>query len=1828
MRIQAEANLSALIESTEDLIWSVDSRYRLITFNRAFQEHFQRNFGGPVAPGVGLSELMPPAHAVLWPPLYERALRGEQFRIEYTLTDRRILDLTFSPILVDGAITGVSVFGKDISERKAAERKYQEIFEGALEGFFQTTPEGRFLTVNRALATILGYDSPQDLIASVTDVAQDVWVNADERARLLRQLEEQGYIQDYECRFKRKDGSVIWVLQNARCVRNEEKNARFFEGSIQDISERKRAEEALKKTEANLSTLIESTEDLIWSVDLDYRLVSFNHALRQDIDDNFGIRAAAGMSPSELLPPERAEFWPRYYERALTEGPFRTEYLLADGRTLELSFNPIIVEGKTTGVSVFGKDISERKQAMQTLAESEERFRATFEQAAVGIVHVSFEGKILSCNHRFAQIVGYAPEEVANLTVKQLTAPEDVAESVALIRRIENGGDAETLEKRYLRKDGSIFWARTTVSMQRSSRGEPLHLSAFIEDINLRKQAEQALNESSDFLKEAQRIGDLGCYVLDVAAGIWSSTSLLDEIFGIDPSYQRSVTGWETLVHPADRERMATYFAKEVIGRRKPFDAEYRIVRQRDGAVRWVRGLGKLEFDAQGKPLKMRGIISDITAHRQWEAQLQESEERFRAVTETSPLAIVLSSGPDERVEYVNPAFTRLFGYTREDIPTAADWWPLAYPDPEYRRQVMEDWKRSVELAIRTGRAIDRVENVVASKDGSKKIIEWGLVSAGGRNMVFGNDITERKRAENELRESEERFRSTFEQAPVGIVQASLDGRYISSNARFAEIIGYPLNEVHGLSFQQITAPEDMDASNKMYRKLLSGVAPASSIEKRYLRKDGSLIWVRVTVSPQHDDARNIQYYIAIVEDISARKAAEERLAAAAEELRASEERYRTAFQTSIDAISLSRLDDGTLLDVNQAFLDMFGYQREEVIGKSSLEIVAWTDQNDRHRLAERLRKERVSRNLEYQLQRKNRERFWGLGSGSLFELNGVTCILFVIRDISASKAAAEALRTSEERYRTAFQTSIDAITLSHLKDGRFVDVNQAFLRMFGYQREEVVGLTSLELNIWTNLRDRQKLVKALRRDSVCMDMEFLLNRKGGQSFWVLVSGAMIELDGVPSFMLVVRDLTVVKAVERRLIETQEALRLSEERHRLAFQTSPNAVSIIRLEDGEFLDVNETFLNIMGFSRDEVMGKTLHGLNLWVDTHDRKNILEVLRRDHVFRGDVQLRKKNGDCLWGRVSASVFEHEGVSSVLTVTQDISEAKAAEQQLVVTVDALRRSEQRYRTAFQTSLDAISICHMADGRFVDVNEAYLELFGYQREELIGHTSPEMKMWVDHRDRQTMVDFVRANSSFRSSEVQFRKKNGDIVWGEMSASEIDLDGTPCILAVTRDISQAKAAANTIRDLAYYDSLTGLPNRRLLLDRLRQTLSSSDRGRRSQALLFVELDNFKTLNETLGHQTGDQLLQEVARRIVACAQDADTVSRLGGDEFAVMLEDLSESAGEAAAQAEAVGAKILASISQPFRFEDRECLTTASIGITIFKDQREGTDELMQRADVALYQAKAAGRNTIHFFSPALQAAVNARATLEDDLRHAIRERQFLLYYQPQVARGRTTGAEALIRWQHPKNGMVPPDEFIPLAEETGLILPLGEWVLETACAQIAAWSTKKKTSHISLAVNISALQFRQAGFVDTVLKALERTGANPTNLKLELTESMLVENIEDVITKMTELKSHNLSFSLDDFGTGYSSLAYLKRLPLDQLKIDRAFVRDMLVDVTSGAIAQTIISLGRAMGLSVIAEGVETEEQRGFLAGLGCHTFQGTLFSSPLPLEEFEAIL
>ena len=476
--------------------------------------------------------------------------------------------------------------------------------------------------------------------------------------------------------------------------------------------------------------------------------------------------------------------------------------------------------------------------------------------------------------------------------------------------------------------------------------------------------------------------------------------------------------------------------------------------------------------------------------------------------------------------------------------------------------------------------------------------------------------------------------------------------------------------------------------------------------------------------------------------------------------------------------------------------------------------------------------------------------------------------------------------------------------------------------------------------------------------------------------------------------------------------------------------------------------------------------------------------------------------------------------------------------------------------------------------------------------------------------------------------EIWDRRKNGEIYpkWLNISAIKEKYGAITHYVGTQNDISDQKAAEAKILNLAFYDPLTKLPNRRLLLDRLHLALAAGARTGRKGALLFIDLDDFKTLNDSLGHDAGDQLLQQVAQRLTSLLRESDTVARLGGDEFVVMLNDLSANFSDAATQAQTAGERILTALNQPYSLGSYQHHSTPSIGVALIGTRQDTVEDLLKRADIAMYQAKAAGRNTLRFFDPEMQAAVSARVEMYKDLREAILQKQFLLHYQPQLDKGsRTIGAEALLRWQHPQRGWVPPDTFMPLAEETGTILSLGQWVLETACAQLALWAAKPSLAHLTIAVNVSARQFYQPDFVDQVRKTLKATGANAQRLKIELTESSLVENLEDIIAKMTALKSIGVSFSMDDFGIGYSCLSYLKQMPLDQLKIDQSFVHNIITDQKDAAICRAIVALAQSLGLSVIAEGVETEIQKNFLASIGCDAYQGYFFSRPISIESFE---
>jgi len=700
------------------------------------------------------------------------------------------------------------------------------------------------------------------------------------------------------------------------------------------------------------------------------------------------------------------------------------------------------------------------------------------------------------------------------------------------------------------------------------------------------------------------------------------------------------------------------------------------------------------------------------------------------------------------------------------------------------------------------------------------------------------------------------------------------------------------------------------------------------------------------------------------------------------------------------------------------------------------------------------------------------------------------------------------------------------------------------------------------------------------------------------------------EIGDMARAMIVFREnlVGVVQAEER--MKHEAILRL----HYQALASISQGV-IITDAERRITYANEAFQRITGYSEADILGRTpafLH--NRRADAAVLAELGAAIAAGRHFSGHLMNFKKDGTPFWSDLSvAPVVDSEGrTTHFVGVTRDITESRELQQELRIAA-----------TAFE-SLHGIMVTD-AKGTILRVNHAFTEITGYSAEDVVGKTPAILKSGRHDQEFYAAMWSQLATTGGWYGEIWDRRKNGDIFpkWQTISAVR-GLEGQIThYVAAFSDISEGKAAEDEIRNLAFFDPLTQLPNRRLLLDRLQHGLAASARNRHHGALLFIDLDNFKNLNDSLGHDKGDLLLQLVAARLSECVREGDTVARLGGDEFVLMLEDLSANPAEAATQAEVVGEKIVAALNQAYQLGTQEYNCTPSIGVTLYCGHAASSDELLQQADLAMYQAKAAGRNALRFFRPDMQAAVTVRSALEADLRKGLREHQFLLFYQPQVgARGQLTGVEALVRWSHPQRGLIGPNEFIPLAEETGLILALGQWVLETACARLAIWRKDPGKSHLTMAVNVSARQFHHEHFVQQVLTTIEHTGADPEKLKLELTESLFLADVEDTIVKMTTLKAAGVSFSLDDFGTGYSSLSYLKRLPLDQLKIDQSFIRDVLTDPNDAAIARTIVALAHSMGLTVIAEGVETEAQREFLASHNCLAFQGFLFGKAVPPE------
>jgi diguanylate cyclase (GGDEF)-like protein/PAS domain S-box-containing protein len=801
------------------------------------------------------------------------------------------------------------------------------------------------------------------------------------------------------------------------------------------------------------------------------------------------------------------------------------------------------------------------------------------------------------------------------------------------------------------------------------------------------------------------------------------------------------------------------------------------------------------------------------------------------------------------------------------------------------------------------------------------------------------------------------------------------------------------------------------------------------------------------------------------------------------------------------------------------------------------------------------------------------------------------------------------------------------------VRDSVIVEVNDEWSHVTGFSRHQAIGKTALELGIWASEAQRDQIMRPVQQSERLRNVEVTLVDQSGLPRVMCMNAVRVDVQLESYLLIFLRDITDDRMAQAAVASGEKALAQANENlsRQLAVHRATESVAKVGSwvvypgENKVHLSHGYCEIGHLGDATSAPMGDHLG----WIFEEDRELVKRALREMNGETVEYRWRRPDGVLIWLRSRMlRQIENGVVKADFGVVQDISGERAALESAAKQLAAAQTSEARFRSLTELTSDWYWE-QDAQFRFVRIDSDLETERAIPAEQFIGLTrwdsgvtAVTAEQWAAH------IAALEAHEVFLDFEMQRTRSDGSVMWVSISGAPIfDSNGVfNGYRGTGRDISARKQAEAEIERLAFFDSLTGLPNRRLLIDRLTQAVAASARHASFGALLFIDLDNFKILNDTRGHHMGDELLKQVASRLADCVRGVDTVARLGGDEFVVMLEELGTTELEAAAQAEAVGKKVLSALNQHFDLSGQPHHSSPSIGVTLFFDRQQSVDVLLQRADLAMYQSKAAGRNTLRFFDPVMQAAASARAVMELDLRHGLEHQEFMLHYQPVVDHvGHVTGVEALLRWRHPSRGMVSPVEFIPVAEQTGLILPLGHWVLGAACAQLVAWNSAADTRKLTIAVNVSARQFRHPEFTAQLLDLLRTSGANPYRLKLELTESMLLTDFDDVVIKMGELRSIGVNFALDDFGTGYSSLSYLKRLPLDQLKIDQSFVRDVLTDPNDAAIARTILSLAASLDLSVVAEGVETAGQRDFLLQCGCRAFQGYFFGRPVPIEALQ---
>jgi len=1017
------------------------------------------------------------------------------------------------------------------------------------------------------------------------------------------------------------------------------------------------------------------------------------------------------------------------------------------------------------------------------------------------------------------------------------------------------------------------------------------------------------------------------------------------------------------------------------------------------------------------------------------------------------------------------------------------------------------------------------------------------------------------------------------------------------------------------LDYLELLPEEDRSRTTQAFQAVLRGEPVEQALRHRIRWPDGSLHWLEISGSLIADKEGRPQM-IGVIREITRQRDRETALIN-------SEKRFATLFHLSPNVVLLTRRADGLIHEVNHHFEKTLGWAAHQIINKTTVELGLWAEPEQRHKLLEATRHTSEPVNMEVRFCASSGQVHDGILSTQNIELEGDSYLLSTFTDTSDNKRAEQALKDSQERLDLALDSAQLGTWDWHIPSGM----------LYGSARAaQLHGLAPVPFHesfeaFFEGVPDDERntmrqAYRSLREGPAGnYQITYRIALENGASRYIESRARLYRDDNGQPLRMAGTLLDITEQVER-----EQRLVSSEEKFASLFQASTDPICVTLQAGGQFIEINPSFTQTFGWSADEVKRHTADELGFWLDSAQRlQRIEEVIRERALNNVAVQVMHKNGQVLTCLISSRLITVDNQPCVVTTLRDITQQQRAEA-------ALKSSEEKFAKAFHSSPDAITISERDSGRYLEVNDGFCRLTGYSGSEVLGRSIDDVGFWADPRQQALLLAELEDSGHVHHRELIGRNKRGEALTLEVSIEPITLNETPCLLLNARDVSQLKNAQAQIRHLAYHDPLTNLPNRALLMDRLSQQIALLKRHNLRGALLFLDLDHFKHINDSLGHPVGDTVLKIITARLEASVRLEDTVARLGGDEFVVLLTGLEGNRAEVTTQVRELADTLRALLAEPMSLDGQRLQVTPSIGVALIPDHGTTPADLLKRADIALYRAKDSGRNTTQMFHNTMQKAASERLQMENDLRMALARGELSLHFQPQVdaREDRIVGAEVLLRWHHPLLGQQSPAQFIQVLEESGLILEVGSWILDEACGACAQLLADGliDVNDFALCVNISPRQFRQNDFVERVAHSLSQHNLPCTLLKLEITEGIVIQNLEDTISKMRSLKKLGVSFAMDDFGTGYSSLTYLKRLPVDALKIDQSFVRDATHDPNDAEIIRAIVAMARSLELEVIAEGVELSEQLEFLERLGCHLYQGYLHSRPLPLAEFRQML